>query len=648
MRRICGILLCFLTLTACGGGGGSGGGSGETVTRSIVGGWGFIYLESTCREAYHFRNDDSMEINSGDEIVSGTYTFQDTITGTDRHKMVINLLADNLGADCLGDNGDDSMSAGTVYIQFDTPTQISWYSDSTGGEPLITMARLSDVPMSEAPYLALSGATAANERDTIQLSADTDALTGVYAWTQVSGPAATLRRADTLTAEVTLPSVNADTSVLFSFQVTLADGSTHSDLIAVNVSAFMDISAINFQDPALAECVADNAARTSSVDAGELTALSCDNVTDSGGIGRLVNLTSLSLRNGALASLSPILRLQRLETLDLSGDLSLPCDQLADIETTLANITEFTLEDSCIVHNAIELGAVGFDAAVDESRGRIYVSVPSRQHIAIIGVEEARIIDTIPLGGEPYGIDISIDGTVLYAAVRGTDSVAVIELDSLTVSAIPLQNQTDSLQLYDVVEGAPNRVFVSARSSFAYIVQIDLAQSNLLTRVADSRIIRGDPRLTRSPDHAALYVSESYSPNSLYKLNLLNQSAPIVLEDNHGDVWNTSTMSVNIDSTRIALGSGQVLRTGSFIEQGRVTLGMSVPSRIENHFFVLDDESNIQIFDFGSLLETGRVSLDCDYGDTGRMAVFNSDQSFMLLQEDVVCIRRPVPRLAGM
>ncbi len=643
MYRICGLLAALFALSACGG---DSGDNQNNVTHSIVGGWGYVYQQNSCQEAFHFRENGSMEINSSDEIVSGSFTFEEVVSGNQRHALTINLLADNGGFDCLGNSENDAGSTGTFYIEFDSPTQISWYEDNEGGAPLIAMFSINDIPKSEVPYLDLGINISANERETVQLTAQSDAINDVtYSWTQISGPTVSIQGANSLNAEITLPSVSANTSLVFNFEIILANGSTYSDQVEVSVLAYANLRDIDFIDQNLLNCVSDIISSTSIVEVAELTSLSCENVSDASGIEELNNLTSLNLSNNLLTSLTPLLGLELIEQLNLSGNESLACEQIQDLESNLVNITEFFKDDLCVANKGVELGSIGFDAVVDESRSQIYVSIPTKNEIAVVSIERMRVIDRIHLSGAPYGIDLSIDGTSLYVAVRGTDSIAVIDLESRLVKTIPIANQTGHASLYDVIEAAPNRIFVSSApgsGGFAYIAQIDLEQSNLVTRVANERIIRANPTFGRSPDYSSLYVSEGFSPNSLYKLNLMDPEAPIVLEDNHGSVSGTYNMSVNLNGTRIALASGQILRTGSFIEEGRVSAGLSVPSRIDNYLFVLNDNSGMEIFDFSTLEQTGSVTTNCNYGTTSRFDVFNNNDSFVFLQQDVICIRAQI------
>lgn len=648
MNRIFGIIVVLMTLSACGG---SGGGEGnETVSASLSGGWGFIYQENSCRESFHFFENGSMEINSAREIVLGTYTFEETVGRNQRHELVINLLSGNNEPDCLGNRTSESGLTGIFYVEFDSSTEISWYEEPNGGAALLTLNSITDIPFSRPPSLNFGDDLLAYERETVQLTAETDAPEGSsYLWEQISGPTVSVQGANSKDAEIVLPSIDTDTSLVFDFTIMLEGGSTYSDQVEVIVLAYTHLSDIEFADQALSGCVAEISSGTSLVDVTEVSSLHCENVSDISGIEQLAYLTSLSLSDNSVTSLTPLFGLSSLEQLDLSGNPSLFCEQIEAIESTLPVLVNFVKDDLCIANRGVELGAIGFDAVIDEDRNQIYVSIPTRNEIAVVSTTRMRVVDRILLGGEPYGIDLSIDHASLYVAVRGTDSVAVIDLDSRVVSSIPLANQTGHSDLYDVIEAAPGRVFVSSSpgsGGFAYIAQIDLNQSNVVTRAADARIIRASPTFARSPDYDSLYVSEGFSPNSLYKLNLLDPDAPVVLEDDHGSISGTYNMSVNSSGSRIAVASGQVLRTGSFIESGRVAAGLSVPGLIDNNLYVLSNNSGLNVFDFDTLEQMDSVTSSCNFGTTRRIGIFDNNDSAMFLQQDVLCIKKQISQSA--
>lgn len=245
-------------------------------------------------------------------------------------------------------------------------------------------------------------------------------------------------------------------------------------------------------------------------------------------------------------------------------------------------IAVIVLNFSCIANSydemIVELGGIGFDMEINEAQNLLYVSVPSRNEIVVISLKYYEVIDRIIVGSLPHGIDLSQDGYTLYIALNDAGAVAYLDLHTKEVMEVIVEGELGDPRAYDVIEPVLNDVFVSANpggSGFAWIVRINRDEDNAKSRVADERIIRGDPIFAASPDQQFLYVGEGFTPNSLYKLDITPESAPIVLEDQHGLVSGTDNLDVSPDGSRIYLASGQVLRTDTFFETGVIGGGPS-------------------------------------------------------------------------
>ena len=82
------------------------------------------------------------------------------------------------------------------------------------------------------------------------------------------------------------------------------------------------------------------------------------------------------------------------------------------------------------------LGDLGADMEVDAARQRLYVSVPSRNQIVVISTETYEIIERVTVGPGPRGIDISIDGSLLFVALDGASSVVFLDLETFNFSQV--------------------------------------------------------------------------------------------------------------------------------------------------------------------------------------------------------------------
>jgi hypothetical protein len=134
-RRI--LLLAILGMvSAC------GGGEQKTVTshtNSIVGSWHYEYPARPCVDTYEFAADGTVVVRSAEEVVSGNYSFNDTVPNGERHSLIFDITADNGLPDCEGSNKNPVGFTNHVFVEFYTKNQIGWYPDHVNPEPTITL-----------------------------------------------------------------------------------------------------------------------------------------------------------------------------------------------------------------------------------------------------------------------------------------------------------------------------------------------------------------------------------------------------------------------------------------------------------------------------------------------------------------------------
>jgi len=488
--------------------------------------------------------------------------------------------------------------------------------------------------------------TSAFERQSVLLEGEASKTIASALWRQTRGTTATITDPTALVTSVTLPNLSASETLTFELTITDSAGGSATDTVDVFVDVYPTAANLPLADAALKQCVVDAEAAGGAADVGDLTRLSCANVASLTGLPALPNVTVLELPSNRLASATQLLAWRWLTRLDLTGNPALPCGDLDALEAAFGSA--LSIDATCRRYAVVDLGASGFDTAVDEARQRVYVSLPSRNEVAVVSLTTLRLVDRILLPGSPRGIDLSLDGTRLFAALNSSNAVAVIDLDTRGVRTIPLLDQSGDARLWDVVEVRPNRVFVTSNPSsngFAYVVQIDMDQGERLSRVASERIIRAGPVLVRSSDGLFAYVGEGFSPNSLYKLDLSDPTAPIVLEDQHGTVGGTDSLALNTTGTRIALRSGQVLRTGSFIQAGVVPPGTNAAAAFGNELLVSVADGVLDAYDFDTLALTRTFDTGCRIGGTAtQLRVHNQDRNFTMLRDELLCATSIGPR----
>ncbi|MGJ8654786.1 MAG: thrombospondin type 3 repeat-containing protein [Opitutaceae bacterium] len=301
------------------------------------------------------------------------------------------------------------------------------------------------------------------------------------------------------------------------------------------------------------------------------------------------------------------------------------------------------------VEVVVPLGGDAHEMVYDEVRQRFYVSVPSLNEVVIVSTAPFSIAGSIPFGSAPRGIDLSHDGTRLFVALNGAGAVGVVDLSDNSVSTIPIGTELGDPRTWDVIEAQPDRLFVSSNpgsSGFAWIVQVRLDQGNAATRVANGQIIRAAPIFAVDAVADFLYVGSGFSPNSLYKLDLSQDTAPEVLEDNHGSVSGTSQLALSPDGSAIHLLSGQVLNTSDFTQNADLATGIARYGIAPGIFYLAESPTTnassitVSTYDTTTYVQTNSFTVPCTverFGLFRDFFILDGDAGFLFLYNDTIC-----------
>ena len=301
----------------------------------------------------------------------------------------------------------------------------------------------------------------------------------------------------------------------------------------------------------------------------------------------------------------------------------------------------------------VPLTGIAHEMVFDKTRQRFYVSIPAMNEVLIVSIAPFGVQGSFVFGDKPRGVDISHDDAKLFVALKDVGAVGVVDLATSRITSIPIGEELDDPRTWDVIEAQPDRLFVTSNPSsngFAYVVQVQINGTiNTATRVASNQIIRARPIMEVSPDRNFLYVGAGFSPNSLYKLDLRQSHAPVILEDDHGSVYGTSYLEVSPDGSKIHLRSGQILRTGSFLQDGDLANGLTRYGAAPGVFYHAQstfqtDSTNISIgvYDAETYVQRDTIMVPCSapldgYGSIREFHILPGDSGFLLLKDDVLC-----------
>ncbi len=305
--------------------------------------------------------------------------------------------------------------------------------------------------------------------------------------------------------------------------------------------------------------------------------------------------------------------------------------------------------DNELAHVVVPLGGTPHGIELDEVRQRAIITMPVLNNIVVVSTLTYEVLGQYFVGQAPRGLTLSSDGEEIYVALNQSGSVAVVDADDYSVlRTINCLESLDNVLTWDVSEGKPGFLYVSANpgsGGFARIAQVDLENNDAQTTVATNRIIRAAPVFAESPDGQFLYIGEGFSPNSLYKLDLTQPQAPIVLEDDHGSVSGTSALAVTEDGGRIITASGQVLSTVTFGQLGLVSAGLPAVDRadaVESFWMTSSTFAGFREFDLNTFGAIDLVPSTCSLSTSGSVkliafAVRRGGLGYLTLSGTTLC-----------
>ncbi|QBB70137.1 hypothetical protein ELE36_07025 [Pseudolysobacter antarcticus] len=295
-------------------------------------------------------------------------------------------------------------------------------------------------------------------------------------------------------------------------------------------------------------------------------------------------------------------------------------------------------------------------ARYDPVRSVIYVSIPGAKQIAVVDLHTYAVSKTIDTPGDmPRGLDLSADSETLYAALSQSGSVLVYKTQGETFSSVGIGTQLGSTYTWDIAETSPGVVFASAGEGdggLSYIARLDL-NTMTATRVANNQIIRASPIFGKDPTGNALYIGEGFFPNSLYKLDITQDLAPISMTAPFDSLVNIDiSIAVSPDGQKLVLGGGEVVRASELTEDGYVGPGVAVYSKDGASIASAYGNAPLAIhrFDTARLDEMEIVPTSCNFENYLSppeipTAIVNLEPAggWVVIAPNMVCITQRVP-----
>jgi DNA-binding beta-propeller fold protein YncE len=291
----------------------------------------------------------------------------------------------------------------------------------------------------------------------------------------------------------------------------------------------------------------------------------------------------------------------------------------------------------------LDLGGYPEDVVVDNARSRIYVTVPERNEVLVISAPTLSVIRRVVVGSQPAAASMSLDGQELFIGLLGAGAIAVVDLDTFSVSQIVVAPTLESSTVYDVVETSPGILFVSSGDTFGSVVRLDRA-TGIQTEVTSlDRRSYEQIDLLADPMRGVLYVGDGWglSSQKVFKLDSSQADAPVLVASDPSSLRGTHRMSLDPTGTRLYLYGGQVLSTADFSVIGTMDDefgGMVWAADNGQDVMVANSPGSLSVYSAATLTKIDEFDSDCALDPVWRLAPSPVDGQWVMLGANALCV----------
>lgn len=148
-----------------------------------------------------------------------------------------------------------------------------------------------------------------------------------------------------------------------------------------------------------------------------------------------------------------------------------------------------------------------------------YITNLNSDNVSVIDVTTNTVITAIPVGGSPYGVSVSLDGSKVYVTNRDDSTVSAISTATNTVIAtIGVGRLPQGL----IVSPDGSKVYVTSNDGYDSQVSVIDAFTNTLSDSIE--LLSSCESVCISPDGSTLYINDEYNG----KLTVINTATNLI------------------------------------------------------------------------------------------------------------------------
>src|SRR6266513_46286 len=207
------------------------------------------------------------------------------------------------------------------------------------------------------------------------------------------------------------------------------------------------------------------------------------------------------------------------------------------VQADVAGITVSCTTDP-LTSRFIDLATAGelYSITPDVSRHRIYLAAPNRNEVVVLDADTYLILDHYFVGSAPKALALSADGSKLYVGLNYGGALVVVNLNTQTLTTIPVSIQLGTPIVECLTEVRPNIVLVGGSAVGnvqVNLITVDLNNAGAQQIVATQVPLSVANTLVKSPDGRVVFglgMPYPYVPSAevMFRIDATQPGLPIV------------------------------------------------------------------------------------------------------------------------
>ena len=235
--------------------------------------------------------------------------------------------------------------------------------------------------------------------------------------------------------------------------------------------------------------------------------------------------------------------------------------------TVQANVSGITV--NCVTpltSRLLDLASGEIDSVTpDISRHRIYLAAPDRNEIIVLDADSYLVLDHYFVGSAPKAVALSADASKLYVGLYYGGALVVVDLNTRTMTTIPVAPQLGTPIVRCLAEVRPGIVLVGGSSVWpgpVNLITVDLTNGAAQQIVATQLPLTAAFTFVKSPDGGVVFglglphpTTGSASAQIMFRIDATQPGLPIVASV---AVNSVSNVAVSQDGKYLLTNAGEL------------------------------------------------------------------------------------------